>query len=430
MTDIIFSKDSEMDLIKDPLHEVIRVDPFAVKLIDTALFQRLRRIRQLGLASVVYPSAVHTRFEHALGVYHLASSIVRQMFERGELEGVSDEERVLIPIAALLHDTSHYPAAHFLEEYGLEEADHEKAAEKHFFDGEIADVLATTGIKDVGRKVAELVQHQSDNPLGEIVSGACDADKLDYIARDAYNCGLPMGYDREMLVDSMALLPDPVDGQLRVGIRKRGLGSFEQMLYSKFNLYREVYFHPTVRSATTMMRRLVIEALEAGLTDMAELQMWSDEELFILLQSRVISSRKSPARRKIVKRLVERIVVRRLYKAVESRPLSEAPVVTPDRLVEAERLLAKILGVPEGDALLDIPNRPGMLSTDLLVRFDDGAVRNAKDLGPDEGFAMNAAASALYRASGRVSIFVAEDEGWEKSEVSDALDLVLKEISD
>lgn len=398
-----------MGIIRDPLHGVIRLDNVAQRLIDTATFQRLRRIRQLGLASVVYPSAVHTRFEHALGVYRLARRVLGQLADRGELVDVSLEEQRAVVLAALLHDTSHYPAAHFLEEYGLEGACHEKAAEDHFFYGEIGEILDETGIEDIARQVSEIVQHDGQHPLGGIVSGACDVDKIDYIGRDAYHCGLPLAFDRDRLIDSMTVVRVPATGRLTLGIRERGLGPFEQMLYAKSTLYREVYFDPTVRAATVMMRRLVVEALDAGLVDFDELKLWTDEELFILLRSRVLRRRRNPEQREVVGRLSERIVNRSLYEPVLSTPLSSAPSLSAAELGVIERRITQELGVEQGAVLVDIPNRPGMLSTDLWVLRQNGDVQNARTLGPDDGFAMNEAAEALYNASGRFTIFAARE---------------------
>src|SRR5437868_2758379 len=106
---------TKMDMIRDPLYGPVAIDETARRLIDTGPFQRLRRIRQLSEAFAVYPSAVHTRFEHSLGVYHLTREIIRRLHERREIDGVSDGERLLTTYAALLHDLGHHLGAHLLE---------------------------------------------------------------------------------------------------------------------------------------------------------------------------------------------------------------------------------------------------------------------------------------------------------------------------
>src|SRR5215468_1174338 len=109
----------EPTVIRDPLWSNIRVDPLALAIIDSGPFQRLRYVRQLGHAFLVYPGATHSRFEHALGAYHLARRATNQLADRGELRGLAEEEVRLVHLAALLHDIGHYPFSHALEEAGL-----------------------------------------------------------------------------------------------------------------------------------------------------------------------------------------------------------------------------------------------------------------------------------------------------------------------
>src|SRR5215210_2834764 len=104
------------EIIRDPLWNNVRVDPLALQLVDTPVFQRLRYVRQLGLAFLVYPGATHSRFEHALGAYHLARTTLAMLAERGELRGVPADEPMIVRAAALLHDVGHYPFSHALEE--------------------------------------------------------------------------------------------------------------------------------------------------------------------------------------------------------------------------------------------------------------------------------------------------------------------------
>src|SRR5580692_10498048 len=107
--------ESPFEIIRDPLWNNVRIDPLALRLIDTPAFQRLRYVRQLGLAFLVYPGATHTRFEHAVGTYHLARRALGLFGERGDLAEVSQEECSLLRVAALLHDIGHYPFSHALE---------------------------------------------------------------------------------------------------------------------------------------------------------------------------------------------------------------------------------------------------------------------------------------------------------------------------
>lgn len=416
--------------INDPLYGTIHVDGIARELVDTAAFQRLGRIRQLQMASVVYRSAVHTRFEHAVGAFHLAKKAVRRLRDTGQLTGVTDEDAFLLTLAALVHDTGHFPGAHMAEEVGLADADHERAGEAWITEGEIAEILAGSGIRDAATRIAEIIRHEGSNPLRAIVAGSCDVDKIDYIARDAYHCGLDIGFNRDKLLDGYVLIENPATGEREVGIREAALAEFEKMLYAKFCLYRSVYFHPTVRSATVMMRELVVGALESGLIEMDELRMWTDEELFILLQSRVGRRRRNPDLREVVGRMIGRIQARQLYRPIVSFPLSSAPELSPAELRRAETYITEALGLDAGDALIDVPHKPSMLSTDVLVlRSDERTVVSAGDLGPDDGFALGPSAEAFYHASGRWALFVSDPSEVAPKRAAAALDEALQGVA-
>src|SRR5688500_10983502 len=148
-----------MTVIRDPLWNNIRVDDVALRLIDTTTFQRLRYVRQLGLAYLVYPGATHTRFEHALGAYHLARLTLSQLDERGELAGISIEERAITQAAALLHDVGHYPFSHALEEIGA--LHHEEVATPLVLAGPVAGILAGAFGDDAPRRVLALIRGES-----------------------------------------------------------------------------------------------------------------------------------------------------------------------------------------------------------------------------------------------------------------------------
>ena len=406
------------DVIRDPIYGPITLDETARALIDTPAFQRLRRIRQLSEASALYPSAMHTRFEHSVGVYHLAKTTVAELRARGELGGVKEDEQRLVPYAALCHDLGHHVGAHLLEEFGYPGVSHEESGAAQFTTGDVGAILAATGVPNAARQVSELVQHLGYHPLGGIVSGACDADKMDYLLRDAYHCGLPAGFDQAHLRTSLTCVVDPRTGRLQLGLDADGLTSFEQMLYTKSILYRTVYFHRTVRCAMVMLREIIVTALDEALISVDELRTWADAELFSVLQERT-RGRGTPAR---IAALVERLMARDLYSCAASLPLSAAAVPNPAGVAAAERRIAARLGLRRGEVLVDIPRKPTMLSTDLLVRLPNGRVVNAGELTADDGFAMNDAQAALYAASGRVSVFTARPMALDERDVRYALE--------
>jgi len=400
---------ADYPVIRDPIYGPIPLDPVARELIDTPEFQRLRRVQQLSLAHLVYPSAMHTRFEHSIGVYHLARSIVESLDRKGELGAVAPDDIRLIPYAGLLHDLSQHLAAHLLDEFGIEGVEHEEVGARTLRSGAIGEILDSIGIPNAARRIGDIINQRSSNPLAGIVAGNCDADKMDYIARDAYHCGLPIGFDQLHLRDAITLVEDPETGFLQIGLESSGLTSFEQMLYSKSALFRNVYFHRTVRAAMGMLRTLVILALDRGLIDLDELHRWSDSELFTVLRLRIADrSRLGPDDCALLTELLDRLLERRLYRVACTFPLSAAQKPSAQAILEVESVLAKELRLGEGQVILDFPAKPTMLATDILVRCADGRVRNAGDLGPEDGFALNAAQQALYVASGHVSLFTAE----------------------
>ena len=179
-------------VIRDPLWNAIRLDPAAVAIIDTAAFQRLRYIRQLGLAHLVYPGATHTRFDHALGVYHLATRALRILKEKqpGPPEAWRGER--LIPYAALLHDIGHYAFSHALEELEPDRipGDHEEVGLQFFQSHDLRSALEPLG-KEAGEAVHRLIRGGDDAPLRGLVSGSLDLDKMEYLRRDARFCGSP-----------------------------------------------------------------------------------------------------------------------------------------------------------------------------------------------------------------------------------------------
>ena len=155
------SSSSVGKLIRDPLWNTIRLDGIAVRIIDTAEFQRLRYIRQLGLAHLVYPGATHTRFDHALGVYHLTVTALRHLRDRGGVSEEAWEEEALIPYAALLHDIGHYAFSHALEELESDvPADHEKVSERFFASPALRAALAPLG-SDAPNRILELIRGRS-----------------------------------------------------------------------------------------------------------------------------------------------------------------------------------------------------------------------------------------------------------------------------
>jgi uncharacterized protein len=386
-------------IIRDPLWNNIRVDALGLQLVDTPVFQRLRYVRQLGLAYLVYPGATHTRFEHALGAYHLARLTLSLLDERGELAGVSLEERAITQAAALLHDVGHYPFSHALEEIGA--LNHEEVATPLVLSGHVADVLTRSLGAQAPERVIALIRGRSTSPLQGLVSGSLDLDKIEYLKRDALMCGVPYGeIDVDRLLNSLVLVDEPESGRRVVGVLEKGLSALESLLFAKYQMYRNVYWHHAVRSATAMYKRLVDEALGAGAVDSRALSTFDDEGLLHVLAERG----RSP--------LLAALRERRLYKRVLECPAAELDGdslewIADDRAltIEMEDRLARELGLEPGELLLDFPAKTQMLGLDLPVVRRSGEVRRLTTAGLDGMINLPVLAEQLYRSARWLRVF-------------------------
>jgi len=390
-----------MPVIRDPLWNNIRVDDIAIRLIDTTTFQRLRYVRQLGLAYLVYPGATHTRFEHALGAYHLARRTLALLAERGELARVDPRESAIITAAALLHDIGHYPFSHALEEIGA--LDHEEVAHELIFRGPVAEVLTSALGGDVPARIHALIRGQSTSPLQGLISGSLDLDKIEYLKRDALMCGVPYGeIDVDRLLHSLAVVDDPATSRLSIGILEKGLAALESLLFAKYQMYRNVYWHHAVRSATAMYKRLVDDALRAHALVETDLAALTDEGLLHRLEA---VDGTAP--------LLLALRGRRLHKraaeipSVELPPETEWIAMNPSLVYAAETALARELGMAPGELLLDFPAKPQMLGLDIPVVRRSGDVERLTMEGIAGSVSLPTLSAELYGSARRLRVFVA-----------------------
>ena len=389
------------DIIRDPLWNNISLDELALRLVDTRAFQRLRYVRQLGLAYLVYPGATHTRFEHALGTWHLAGRTLAMLQGRGDVSpGLSGEARV-VAAAALLHDIGHYPFSHALEEIGAPH--HEDVAGALLTRGEIADVLREAIAPDARERVVELLRGHRASPLQGLISGSIDLDKIEYLKRDALMCGVPYGeIDVDRLIHSLTLVTDPVTRRLTIGVAEKGLSALESLLFAKYQMYRNVYWHHAVRSATAMYKRLVADAIRSGALRVSELSSFSDESLLHQLDERAPSA------------LLRGLRERRLHKRAFECPSADLPdgagewMATERELVAAaEDQLSSELGLGKGEVLLDYPAKTQMLDLDLPVLRRNGEVRRLTGVGLDGSINLPRLSDELYRSARWLRVFVA-----------------------
>ncbi|HZB73172.1 MAG TPA: HD domain-containing protein [Nitrososphaeraceae archaeon] len=249
--------------ITDPIHRYIRFSETEREIVDTVIFQRLRGIRQLAGAHLVYPSAQHSRFEHSIGTMHIAGYAGETLFSKGYF---GDEDKVQqLRLAALLHDVGHGPFSHLFEEVLMEKhnMNHEDMGKQIISRSEISDILGKHGYNS--SDICKLSFGQSNIQFfNEIISGALSADMMDYLPRDSLFTGVEYGkIDYHRLISSFEVT---TDGHL--AINKSALYSLESMLISRYEMYKAVYFHKTVRSAEVMLLRSIMLADEQlNLTD-------------------------------------------------------------------------------------------------------------------------------------------------------------------
>jgi HD superfamily phosphohydrolase len=412
-----------MLVIRDPLHNNIRLDPLARELIETSAFQRLRYVRQLGLAFLVYPGATHTRFEHALGTYHLAKRSLAMLDESDGLAGIAEDECAIVAAAALLHDLGHYPFSHALEEIGA--LHHEEVARSLIAGGDVGEILTRNLGADAPARIIALVRGESRSPLQRLISGSLDLDKLDYLRRDALMCGVSYGeIDVDRLLNSLVLVNDPASGGPTVAIAEKGLSALESLLFAKYQMYRNVYWHHAIRSATAMYKRLVAEALDAGALDTDRLASFTDEGLLHVLEESGLPMLDSLRGRKLYKRAFECPAAELPEDAGEW--IADEPALTR----QAEDALAIEIGMQPGDLLLDYPVKTQMLGLDIPVRRRGGEIRRLTAAGWEGAVNLPKLSEELYRSARWLRVFTKTRTQLDRSRVVGLASLTAQEVRD
>jgi HD superfamily phosphohydrolase len=386
-------------IIRDPLWDSIRVDHPAMLALDTPAVQRLRYIRQVGHTFLVYPGATHTRFEHALGAYHLTRRAISALEELGEIAPASPEDCLAVKMAALLHDIGHYPFSHALEEAGF--PSHETLGVARLSQGELGQRLVEIGGEAFPGSVGALITGVSRSPLQGLISGSIDLDKVDYLSRDARMCGVPYGtVDVDRLLSSLTLV-EVQPGTFEVGVQEKGISALESLLFAKYQMYRNVYWHHAVRSATCMFKRAVRTAVRRGSVTAQTIAEATDDGLMELLIGRDHNQ------------LAMCIRARCLHKRALDLPASDVPDdlqpwvdQDPDLVERVEDAIAAQIGLPAGGLLIDFPARTAMLGVNLPLRTRGGTVERLTDAGRAGHLGLPRVADELYRSARRLRIFV------------------------
>ncbi|KAA9003583.1 HD domain-containing protein [Paenibacillus spiritus] len=347
---------TEEKVFKDPVHNYIHVQDTVIwRLINTPEFQRLRRIRQLGTTYLTFHGAEHSRFSHSLGVYEITRRIISQ-FERAGYGDWIPEERLVTLCAALLHDLGHGPFSHSIEE--AFEMNHEDWTCRIIQeDTAITEILREVS-PDFPQKVASVICKTYEHDIVvNLVSSPLDADRMDYLLRDAYYTGVNYG---TIDIDRILRVLRPYNG--RVVVKESGMHAIEDYLMSRYQMYWQVYFHPVTRSSEIILRQIFRRAKELytngypfrfmiePLSDLFEDEI-SVRQYLLLDEALVQTAFMQWTREKdeLLSDLCNRFIHRRLYKYVEMESLDM------ETIDEIRRCFREAGLHPEYDLEIDFP---------------------------------------------------------------------------
>jgi HD superfamily phosphohydrolase len=384
-----------MHAIKDSVHDYITLAPVARALLDTPPVQRLRHIKQLSTVRLVYPAANHTRFEHSLGVAHLADRALAHL-------GIDGDRAAHVRAAALLHDVGHGPYGHQTEEVIRRRtgSDHDEIG--WLLDGTDAAAVLRAHDLDPDR-VAALVRGEGE--LGQLVSGELDVDRMDYLVRDAHHTGVPYG-----TIDTGRLVRELRYRDGRLVLAAGNVQTAESLLLARVLMNGTVYRHHVSRIAGAMLERASERLLDAdgstggggsdpgpvpapGDVDVRRFRRMADHDLLIALRG-------------VVPDLARRIERRDLYKRAVWAPLAAVPADVVDlshaetRAAAAE--VADRAGLDADEVLLDVPDRPRFTESRSRVVVD-GVVQQLSDASELVG-----ALRSVERSQWRLGVYAPE----------------------
>jgi len=283
-----------MIVIRDALHGNIKLSDMEKELVDTREMQRLRRIKQLAMAYLVYPGANHTRFEHSLGTLHLTDDICSSL-------GIEGEEREKLRIASLLHDVGHTAFSHEGEEVTKKYfGSHEEIGKKKIEKGEIADIL---GDSYSPKEIMDILYSE----MGRMITSDIGSDRMDYLLRDSLYTGVAYG-----MIDSDRIVHTLLLHRGKIVLHESGLEAAEALLIARFLMFSTVYFHHAVRIASSMLRVAMDAAIKRGEISADDLMSLGDVEMLNKLREIKASSS-----------LADAIYNRRLYKKAFSIELTK-----------------------------------------------------------------------------------------------------------
>ncbi len=301
--------------IRDPVHGYVIVNEVERKVIDSPVFQRLRRIRQLAGAHLAYPGAQHTRFEHSIGCLYLAGLATTSLSNKVEL---SDEDIQEVRLASLLHDIGHGPFSHLFDEILVEKAmiRHEDLTERIIGETDIRDILNSHGIDYRELSMLALgLSKKKPKFMNDIVAGILSVDSMDYLLRDSYFTGVEYGkVDVQRLINSFEVVNQSL------ALDQASLYAFEALMIARYEMFKAVYFHRTVRAGGIMLLKAMVLSDETlGFTNLRNIRRYLSLGDDVALQMMVDLSPKGNEQLKTAKKLAKDYRDRNLLKCVYER---------------------------------------------------------------------------------------------------------------
>jgi len=368
---------AHLDII-DPIHDFVRVYDNELKIIDTPIFQRLRRIRQLSGAHLIYPGAQHTRFEHSLGVMHIASMAGQALAEKGV---VSFDDIQNLRLAGLLHDIGHGPFSHLFEEIFEEKRkiSHEDLGRDIILKTEIGDIISKNGFDK--KLITKLAFGDSKLQfMNEIISGTLSADIMDYLLRDGYFTGAEHAkIDHHRLTHSLDVYKN------KLALDKSSLVNFETMMISRFQMFKAVYFHKTVRAGEVML----LEAMDLAEDELGLSSMNLDEYLKLsddVILAKLLNLPEHNSKLKASKKIATDYLNRNLFKSVFESTLT-GKAITKKRMQELRGEISKKSKIDINEIFVDSSNTPSIPlspskkeSKSIILLENNGNKTTAKEI--------------------------------------------------
>jgi len=343
--------------VRDPLWKHIYMTKGHREIINHKDFRFLDGLRQLGPASHLYPGAIHTRLNHSIGVFNLARQMIKAIVISDDCPPITLDGVKAFLCAALLHDLGHFPHAHALQDFPLK--DHEELSASIIRDGSIKDVIREAVGTDPYLTAAIIDKKSDDMGKEEVVffrnllSSPIDPDKLDYLNRDAYFCGVPYGVqDIDFVISQIYPTKDGI------AISSKGTSALENVLFSKYLMYKTVYWHKSVRISTALIRKAIFEALKYDLIDKEKLYRMNDHEFHkFCLESKeevlnLVVRAESPWQYKVIEDVC-------FDKNSDLHNNLTDPLFKTDYELKMKKKISDAVGVHLGqyDVLIDVPSK-------------------------------------------------------------------------